>query len=78
MAILFLPMSSPTLQMPSSQVSGFDAQHTALGIDPAGSRSADPDTAPSGLGAAVPRPVAKEGAGAASASPDSFLLRFRS
>ncbi|HWM93251.1 MAG TPA: hypothetical protein VN493_20985 [Thermoanaerobaculia bacterium] len=40
MAILFLSMtmSFPTLPMPGSQMPGFYAQHTILGIDPAGSR----------------------------------------
>jgi hypothetical protein len=80
MAIPFLSMSFPTLpalQMPSSQVPGFHAQHTLLGNDPAGSRPADPAAAPAGRDAAVPRPPAQDSAGAASGSPKSRLLRFR-
>ncbi|HWM91228.1 MAG TPA: hypothetical protein VN493_10705 [Thermoanaerobaculia bacterium] len=78
MAILFLSMSYPTLQISSSQVPGFNAQHTILGIDPAGSRSADPAAAPAGRDAAVPRTPAQASAGAASGSPEGRLLRFRS
>ncbi|HWM94129.1 MAG TPA: hypothetical protein VN493_25450 [Thermoanaerobaculia bacterium] len=78
MAILFLSMSFPTLQMPSSQVPGFHEQHTLLGIDPAGSRPADPAAVPAGRDAAVPRPPAQDSAGAASGSPKGRLLRFRS
>ncbi|HWM92886.1 MAG TPA: hypothetical protein VN493_19135 [Thermoanaerobaculia bacterium] len=78
MAILFLSMSFPTLQTSSSRVPDFSAQHTVPGIGEAGHRSADPDSTPAGRDAAVPRSAAEEGTGAASGSPDSFLLRFRS
>ncbi|HWM92237.1 MAG TPA: hypothetical protein VN493_15840 [Thermoanaerobaculia bacterium] len=78
MAILFLSISFSTLQTSSSKVPGFDAQHAVPAIDLAGPRSADPAGAPAGQDAAVPRPALEDGAGAASGSPDSYLLRFRS
>ncbi|HWM93904.1 MAG TPA: hypothetical protein VN493_24315 [Thermoanaerobaculia bacterium] len=78
MAILVLAMSFLRLQMSSSQVPGFNVQHTILGIDPAGSRSADPAAAPAGRDAGVPRPPAQHSAGAASGSPEGRLLRFHS
>ncbi|HWN42402.1 MAG TPA: hypothetical protein VNW71_09275 [Thermoanaerobaculia bacterium] len=78
MAILILSMSFLALRMSNSQVPGFNAQHTIRGIDPVGSRSADPAAAPAGRDAAVPQPPAQDSAGAASGSPEGRLLRSRS
>jgi hypothetical protein len=64
--IVFLSMSFPVPQNVGQSGTRLPAQLTAPEIDP------------TGRGAAVPRPAAPEGAGAASGSPLRFLLRFRS